>query len=681
MSFLSPNILWALIFAFIPLIIHIFNKLTTKTINFSSIQFLKKLETSKIKFFKIKELVLLLLRTLIIIFLVLAFSRPVISGYFTITDSSNQSSHIAIIIDNSASMSYENNQISLFDKSKNNAYELLTKLNSNFFLDVYQTTPFKRVASERIINQKRITEILNKISISGAKDNLYYVINSSLKTSDKLNKVFGNVPNKELYIFSDFPASILKNEKLDLMGWRTYLFMMDEYKKNVRINEAKVNNLIKYPNQLLSIETNISNSSSLEIKDLEVELFTNDIKSAQLVSNLKPNIKKNFEFKVYSGQSNITNGWFKIPNDDFDLDNKKFFQFRLTKKIKILFFHNEGEFSGPIKYVFSSINHSNDYLEIENHSYNSFGYNRMSDKDLIIFYNPIDFNDEQISLIRNYQKSQKSFLIFLGDSNTNLFSDLNYKTSFNSNIDNEDDFFSLNKINFENPIFNNFPVKNLIDEMPKIKKYNPILNMSDYTKLLNLSNGDPFLFEINQNGNKSIVFTSLMNLDWSDLPINGIFIPLMHRIIVYLSDFNLQELNVDMGDSLYIPLSRSNLSKEIILEDPNGLKSKLKPDFENERLILSDLNLLGIYKIFVDTEFYTSFITHLSQLEDPSKRISKNALSKVFQLNNVKIVNFDENHIESVDETRRGKELWYFFIIISLILIIFESFYSRSKPI
>tara|TARA_A100001011_G_scaffold102316_2_gene107827 strand:+ start:17682 stop:19718 length:2037 start_codon:yes stop_codon:yes gene_type:complete len=678
MSFLSPNILWALIFAFIPLIIHIFNKLTTKTINFSSIQFLKKLETSKIKFFKIKELVLLLLRTLIIIFLVLAFSRPVISGYFTITGSSNQSSHIAIIIDNSASMSYEDNQISFFDKSKNNAYELLTKLNNNFFLDVYQTTPFKRVASERIINQKRIMEILNKISISGGKDNIYDVINSSLKSSDKLNKVFGDIPNKELYIFSDFPASILKNEKIDLMGWRTYLFMMDEFKKNIRINEAKVNNLIKYPNQLLSIETNISNSSSLEIKDLEVELFANDIKSGQLVSNLKPNIKKNFEFKVYSGQNNISNGWFKIPNDDFDLDNKKFFQFRLTKKIKILFFHNENEFSGPIKYVFSSINHSNDYLEIENYSYNSFGYNRMSDKDLIIFYNPIDFNDEQISLIRNYQKSEKSFLIFLGDSNTNLFSDLNYETSFN---DNGDDFFSLNTINFENPIFKNFPIKNLIDEMPKIKKYNPILNMSDYTKLLNLSNGDPFLFEINQNGNKSIVFTSLMNLDWSDLPINGIFIPLIHRIIVYLSNFNLQEFKVDMGDSLFIPLSRANLSKEIILEDPNGLKSKLKPDFENERLILSDLNLLGIYKIFVDTKFHTSFITHLSELENPSKRISKNALSKVFQLNNVKIVNFDENHIQSVDETRKGKELWYFFIIISLILIIFESFYSRSKSI
>ena len=678
MSFLSPNILWALIFAFIPLIIHIFNKLTTKTINFSSIQFLKKLETSKIKFFKIKELVLLLLRTLIIIFLVLAFSRPVISGYFTITGSSNQSSHIAIIIDNSASMSYEDNQISFFDKSKNNAYELLTKLNNNFFLDVYQTTPFRRVASERIINQKRIMEILNKISISGGKDNIYDVINSSLKSSDKLNKVFGDIPNKELYIFSDFPASILKNEKIDLMGWRTYLFMMDEFKKNIRINEAKVNNLIKYPNQLLSIETNISNSSSLEIKDLEVELFANDIKSGQLVSNLKPNIKKNFEFKVYSGQNNISNGWFKIPNDDFDLDNKKFFQFRLTKKIKILFFHNENEFSGPIKYVFSSINHSNDYLEIENYSYNSFGYNRMSDKDLIIFYNPIDFNDEQISLIRNYQKSEKSFLIFLGDSNTNLFSDLNYETSFN---DNGDDFFSLNTINFENPIFKNFPIKNLIDEMPKIKKYNPILNMSDYTKLLNLSNGDPFLFEINQNGNKSIVFTSLMNLDWSDLPINGIFIPLIHRIIVYLSNFNLQEFKVDMGDSLFIPLSRANLSKEIILEDPNGLKSKLKPDFENERLILSDLNLLGIYKIFVDTKFHTSFITHLSELENPSKRISKNALSKVFQLNNVKIVNFDENHIQSVDETRKGKELWYFFIIISLILIIFESFYSRSKSI
>ena len=39
----------------------------------------------------------------------------------------------------------------------------------------------------------------------------------------------------------------------------------------------------------------------------------------------------------------------------------------------------------------------------------------------------------------------------------------------------------------------------------------------------------------------------------------------------------------------------------------------------------------------------------------------------------------DENYIEAVDETRRGKELWYFFIIASLVLMIFESFYSRTK--
>tara|TARA_Y100001980_G_C14487104_1_gene264688 strand:- start:570 stop:1085 length:516 start_codon:yes stop_codon:yes gene_type:complete len=170
-----------------------------------------------------------------------------------------------------------------------------------------------------------------------------------------------------------------------------------------------------------------------------------------------------------------------------------------------------------------------------------------------------------------------------------------------------------------------------------------------------------------------------MNLDWSDLPINGIFIPLIHRIIVYLTNNNIEEFNVDMGDSLFIPLSRSNLSKEIVLENPNGLKSKLKPDFENERLVLFDLNLLGIYKIFIDDNFYTSFLTHLSNFEDPSKRISKNKLSKVFQSNNVRIVNYDENIIEAVDETRRGKELWYFFIIASLILMIFESFYSRTK--
>ena len=674
MSFLSPNILWGLIFAFIPLIIHLLNKMNTKTIDFSSIQFLKKLETSKINYFKIKEIFLLIIRTLILILLVLAFSRPVLKGYFPISNSSNKSIHIAILFDNSASMAYESDKISLFDYSKKNALDILNQLNDNFFLDVYQTTPFKRISSERILNKGRISEIFNKINISGGQDNIYNAINKSIKLSNKLN----NIANKELYIFSDFSNTILKDSKINLMDWRTFLFLQDNFKENIRIDKATVNSVIKLPNQLLSIETNIKNSSNSKIEELTVELFLNNIKSGQLVSNMNPQITKNFEFKAFAENEEIVNGFFNIGNDNFNFDNKKFFQYRISKKIEILIFHGKDEFSGPIKHVITSINQSRNYIRVENHLYDSFGYDRILDKNLIIFYNPGNLNQNQLNLVKDYYESGGSILIFLGKSNTNLLEYFNIQASSNKNELNEDDFFIIDKINFKSPIFKEFPVKNLIAEMPKVKNYKTLTNFEQFDELLTLSNGNPFLLEINKDNNKTIIFTSLMNLEWTDLPLKGIFVPLIHRILIYLNNVNYNELSVEMGDSLFLPLSRENLSKEIILENPNGLQSKLKPDFENERLVLSDLNILGIYKIFIDNKFYNSFIANLSYNEDPSKRILKSDLLKIFDLNKIKIVNFDENQIKAVDEARRGKELWHILIILSLVLLMMESFYSRN---
>ena len=56
MTFLAPSNLWFLFAVGIPIIIHVFSRLRTKTIKFSSIRYIKQLETSSIRKVKIQEL-------------------------------------------------------------------------------------------------------------------------------------------------------------------------------------------------------------------------------------------------------------------------------------------------------------------------------------------------------------------------------------------------------------------------------------------------------------------------------------------------------------------------------------------------------------------------------------------------------------------------------------------------
>ena len=104
MVFLNPSVLFGLIAASIPILIHLLNLRKLKKIEFSSLDFLKELQKSKIKKVKIKQWILLLLRTLIIVFLVLSFSRPSVKTNLFGASGSTAKTTAVILLDNSFSM-------------------------------------------------------------------------------------------------------------------------------------------------------------------------------------------------------------------------------------------------------------------------------------------------------------------------------------------------------------------------------------------------------------------------------------------------------------------------------------------------------------------------------------------------------------------------------------------------
>ncbi|MCW8803913.1 MAG: BatA domain-containing protein, partial [Ignavibacteriaceae bacterium] len=80
MTFLNPAVLFGLLAASIPIIIHLLNLRKLKIIEFSTLQFLKELQKNKIRKIKLKQWLLLALRVLIILCIVTAFARPTLVG-------------------------------------------------------------------------------------------------------------------------------------------------------------------------------------------------------------------------------------------------------------------------------------------------------------------------------------------------------------------------------------------------------------------------------------------------------------------------------------------------------------------------------------------------------------------------------------------------------------------------
>ena len=104
MTFLTPSVLWLLGAVSIPILIHLLSRLRINKVEFSTVQFIKQLETSSIRKMQIQKILLLLLRILALASLVLMMAQPVTQGFMPGWLAAEQDARLVMIIDNSASM-------------------------------------------------------------------------------------------------------------------------------------------------------------------------------------------------------------------------------------------------------------------------------------------------------------------------------------------------------------------------------------------------------------------------------------------------------------------------------------------------------------------------------------------------------------------------------------------------
>ncbi|HNE48945.1 MAG TPA: BatA domain-containing protein, partial [Saprospiraceae bacterium] len=122
MQFLYPAFLFGLLALAVPVIVHLFYFRKFKTIYFTNVRFLKELKQETSARQKLKNLLVLLMRALAIAAMVFAFAQPFIPKGNVIKHGLKS---VSIFIDNSYSMNATDKDLSLFEKAKFKAKELI----------------------------------------------------------------------------------------------------------------------------------------------------------------------------------------------------------------------------------------------------------------------------------------------------------------------------------------------------------------------------------------------------------------------------------------------------------------------------------------------------------------------------------------------------------------------------
>ncbi len=693
MTFLNPTILFGLIAASIPVIIHLLNLKKLKKIEFSTIAFLKELQQSKIRRVKLKQWLLLALRTLIILFIVTAFARPTLQNVSLLGTASAAKSSTVFILDNTFSMSAVTDKGSYLNQAKQIIKEILDEsqtgdefavisisgVGKNYFQFTDDKTQFLKTIDD--INPSYISRTLHEAMIEAGQ-----IIASAAN------------PNKEIYILSDFQKSRIVNDpyisiaSAVIFPSDTKLYQINIISKeptNLAITDFEVNNQIFEINKSSGFTATITNYFNREVKNRIVSLFINDKREAQQTVTLKTGATKQITFEATLKESGLVKISVELENDDIIQDNSRFISIYIPAQISLAIFTDNISDAYYINAALATNDLTNS-INITNRSTDQIQSTDLHKYDCV-FIIGADFT-AGLENLRQYIYDGGEIILTPGSKSSleefkSVLTNLNLPKPESLISDNNKmiTVSLFDKIDFDHPLFSNLFIedeKRLI-ESPKIFRYFKITTTGLGKNIISLLDGSPFLSEYQIGKGKVLLYNAAPILTWSDFSLKGIFAPLINKSVRYLVNQTRNTESIFAGDDIFVDISKGT-ALQIITNRPDSTTDySSSKDFGNKKFFkYSNTDLTGIYTFYagdklldyaeVNTDPRESIMDYLSPGEFSDYLTNINYKGNVFNINP------DEDFTASIKQSRYGTELWQSFIIIAFILALIEMTISRS---
>ncbi|OLE50914.1 MAG: hypothetical protein AUG74_22255, partial [Bacteroidetes bacterium 13_1_20CM_4_60_6] len=199
-SFLNPGFLWAPPLAGIPILIHFLSKRRLPEIRFPTVMFLRALEPREIRRLRLREILLLILRTLAILLLVCAFARPSVQPKDA---AARAAAAVAVVIDDSESMGAMDEQgRPRIEGARERGLAIVDAARGGDEIAITTTTGPDAPLANRSGDRVRLTRTVRQISATWLPGNVEQALERARRFLGR-----SSLRAHEVYVISDFQAT------------------------------------------------------------------------------------------------------------------------------------------------------------------------------------------------------------------------------------------------------------------------------------------------------------------------------------------------------------------------------------------------------------------------------------------------------------------------------------------
>ncbi len=687
LNFLNTAVLALAAAALFPFLLHLFSKRKVKVVPFSSIAFLKAMQKRQVRAIKIKQLLLLIIRTLIILAVVMAFARPATRGGYI---GSHATVSAVIVIDNSASMSLSVKDGRLFDLELKKARAILDRLVQSDEAAIVTTSgEFSHLQGDNSFgNPAAAGNFLDDIKLTDRRADLTASFNRAAELlADRQNL------NREIYIISDFQENSLDPDlEVEAFGGRTYLVDLphDDIDNNGIIN-------VDFGNQLIEVGTEIAVAATVKKfmgasdEEILVSLYLDDMRMAQDGLRLKPGETGTLTFPIVVNNPGFHSGYIALSDDDLLSDNKYYISFYIPDQFNILLTGEDDLNTRLFKLALAPDENLRRHWSVHQISYPAFSTVNLNDYDVIILADYPGLSGGDVARIKEFVKKGGGVLVNLGQKsdsaryNNSLaeMTGVTLTSQFPTQISREGHYL-ITDFDFDHQILSVF----------KEGENNQDLNFRSYARLKSrisggdgqrllarYSDGSPALTVSKFGRGRVMYFGCDISPDISDLSLHPFFVPFIVRSCEYLSsDFSSYAEQILAGDSPTRTLRKSfNIKNEFMLVMPDGQRRLLTGDLTDDARTVEcgQLDRSGIYAIMNGMVESDRFAVNIDPEEGDLYRGDREELSLRFP--NAEELPYTADLAGFITEKRFGRELWQYFLVAALLLLALEMYVARDR--
>lgn len=626
-----------------------------------------------------RQWLVLLLRTLVVLLIVCAFARPTYQtggGWGGAT----QPVEALILIDLSYSTRYRLPSGTLFSQLQNRLGDLLGVFAER---DQVEVMPFARQPQEPFSGdleylRERTAELAPNQEATDLRAALHAAADRLRRAPDR---------DRELFLFTDLAHhnwDQVEDMAQAFAETRVYVIAPQvPTRPNAHIARVDIPSWMLTAGDKTTLRVELGASVALE--DATLDLFVEGERRRRQSVDLGPDNTVEVDFSFSPRRAGRLSGHVVLESDGLELDNRRYFAIDLPTTITALLLGDRPDDTYYPRRALGAAALSDPALEVRTGLFANLDDDALKGVDVLVLCNLERLGAAQRALLGDFVAGGGGLVLFPGPR-----SDLSYynrdllpgliPARFRDLIGDPNARNAYQTLDAEapyHPLFTRL-LSGLEADQPRFYASFSLAPKSNLLPLVRFTDGQLAMALAWKEQGRVALAAFPLDPQWNDLHLRGLFAPLLHRLVRELSLPPHRRTTYQIGETVYRHLDGLGVEEAVEAETPSGNRLRLEPEWVGGRFLwkVPAVREAGIWRLRTAGEIVDLFPVNLDTRESDLEPVPPKSLQRVF--GNFHFPHPGDDLRLAVLGNRYGRELWREFLLLALALIALEQWVARA---